>query len=372
MTSQYSAECAADARPPESPVIAKPTLCMINYNGERYLPDSLRSAVAQADRFVEIMLIDNGSQDRSLEIVERDFPMVRIVRLPANRGAGAARNAGLREARSRLVLLVDNDVSLAPGCVDHLTRALDHHPDALIAAPAVLYAQRRDLIQFDGADNHFIGTMILHHQDLPLAAADLRVRHTNSVVTACFLIDRSRLPELEPFDEEFFYMLEDHDFGVRMRVFGYSIISVPEARCYHGEGTVGLSIRQIRKYSKTRVYYLIRNRWLFISKNYSIRSLVLLMPAFLIYEIAQLMVVIQKGWLGEWWRAVLWMIQNSPHVLEHRRKVQKERRTPDRILLTAGPIPFREEIAVGPVARTGRRLLDAVLGLYWKGIARLV
>jgi hypothetical protein len=98
----------------------------------------------------------------------------------------------------------------------------------------------------------------------------------------------------------------------------------------------------------------------------------LLMPAFLVYELAQFVVVIQKGWLGEWWRAAVWMIQNSPHVLEQRRKVQKARCTPDRVLMTNGPIPFRDEIAAGPVARTGRRTLDAVLGLYWRGIARFV
>ncbi len=69
MTSHSRAERAADARPPESPAIGKPTLCMINYNGERFLRDSLRSAVAQADRFVEILLIDDASQDGSLQMV---------------------------------------------------------------------------------------------------------------------------------------------------------------------------------------------------------------------------------------------------------------------------------------------------------------
>jgi GT2 family glycosyltransferase len=345
---------------------------MINFNGERYLRDSLQSAVAQADHFFEILLIDNGSQDRSLEIVERDFPMVGIVRLPENGGAGAARNAGLRKARTRLVLLVDNDVSLAPDCVDHLTRALDRHPDALIAAPAVLYAQRRDLIQYDGADNHFIGTMILHHQDLPLAALHPQVRQTNSVVTACFLVDRSRLPEIEPFDEAFFYMLEDHDFGVRMRAFGYQILSVPEARCYHGEGQEGLSIRQIGDYSRVRVYYLIRNRWLFIFKNYSLRSLAVLAPMLLLYELAQFVVVVKKGWIGEWLRASWWILRHSPSILKKRRRVQSGRKTLDRDLLAGGPIPFRDELATDGLERVGRQMLDAMASWYWKRVAHFI
>ena len=149
---------------------------MINYNGERFLRDSLRSAVAQADRLVEILLIDDASQDRSLQVVEREFPMVRIIRLPENRGPAAARNVALRGARTELALLVDNDVSLAPGCVDELVTALAAHPDAAIAAPAVLYAWRPDVIQYDGAHNHFLGLMSLHHENWPVAAADRAVR----------------------------------------------------------------------------------------------------------------------------------------------------------------------------------------------------
>ena len=159
MTSHSRAARAADARPPETPAIAKLTLCMINYNGERFLRNSLRSAVAQADRFVEILLIDDASQDGSLQVVEREFPMVRTIRLPENRGPAAARNVALREARTELALLVDNDVSLAPGCVDELVTALATHPNAAIAAPAVLYALLPDVIQYDGAHNHFLGLM---------------------------------------------------------------------------------------------------------------------------------------------------------------------------------------------------------------------
>ena len=157
MTSHSRAERAADARPPESPAIAKPTLCMINYNGERFLRNSLRSAVAQADRFVEILLDRRclpGSQPARSS--NASFPMVRIVRLPENRGPAAARNVALREARTELALLVDNDVSLAPGCVDELVTALAAHPDAAIAAPAVLYAHdpRSDPIRWSRQSLH--------------------------------------------------------------------------------------------------------------------------------------------------------------------------------------------------------------------------
>jgi GT2 family glycosyltransferase len=351
---------------------AKPTLCMINYNGERFLRESLSAVVAQSDRLAEILLIDNGSQDRSLDIVERDFPSVRIVRLTLNRGPAAARNVALREAGTALALLVDNDVSLAPGCVDELVRALAAHPDAVVAAPAVLYSHDRHRIQYDGADNHFIGLMKLHHQDVPLTGGDLCVREVGSVITACFLVDRKRLPDNQPFDESFFIYFEDHDFGVRMRIFGHQILSVPTAHCFHREGTEGLSIRQMRKYSKGRIYYLIRNRWLFIFKNYSIRTLLILSPILIFYETAQFFVITKKGWLREWAKAVVWVVGHAPELLELRRRIQRCRKNPDRLLLLGGPLPFREELTAGRFERFGRRFLDAVVGSYWKMVAQLI
>ncbi len=345
---------------------------MINYNGERFLRESLGAAVAHADRLAEIVLIDNGSQDRSLEIVGREFPSVRIVRLADNCGPAAARNVALREARTELALLVDNDVSLAPGCSDELVSALLAHPDAVVAAPAVLYAQDRDRIQYDGADNHFIGLMTLHNQDMPLNGSDRQVRKVGSVITACFLADRRRLPDHAPFDESFFIYFEDHDFGVRMRAFGHQILSVPAARCFHREGTEGLSIRRLGKYSSNRIYYLIRNRWLFLCKNYSIKSLLILSPVLAFYEVVQFVMVLKKGWIREWARAVVWIARHAPEVVEQRRRVQSARRNPDRVLLLGGPLPFREELTAGRLERSGRRVLNAVLGSYWKMVAQFI
>ena len=120
-----------------------------------------------------------------------------------NRGPGVARNAGLDAARNDRILFVDNDVILAPDCLDHLTRALNDHPAAVAAAPRVLYAQSRHVVQFDGANSHFLGLMALRNPDQRVEECDSRLTRTNSIVTACFLIDRRRWGESAPFDEDF-------------------------------------------------------------------------------------------------------------------------------------------------------------------------
>jgi len=210
-------------------------------------------------------------------------------------------------------LFVDNDVSLSDDCVDRLIEALDNNSSAVAAMPSVLYAHEKDTVQYDGADNHFLGLMILHHQQERFLAGTREVRKIGSLVTACAVVDRRRVPDPEPFDESFFIYFEDHDFGVRMRAMGHEILSVPAASCFHGKGTEGLSVRRTRKYSKRTVFFLIRNRWQFILKNYSLRSLLLLSPMFFIFEISQLIIVTKKGWLLEWGRAVAWIARHPLH-----------------------------------------------------------
>jgi GT2 family glycosyltransferase len=333
---------------------------------------ALAAARASADRFAEIVVVDNDSQDGSVDAVEHEYPGVRVVRLPANLGAGRARNEGLREVRQDRILFIDNDVSLTTACVDELGAALDSHPRAALAAASIVYALRRDTIQYDGAGCHFLGQQILLHEDCPVASVDRTVRAIGSLSTCCFMADRRRLPSGVTFDESFFDMFEDHDFGVRTPSSGADILSVPAAHSYHGQGTEGLSIRQLGTYSSRRACYLIRNRWLVVLKNYSVRTLLVLTPVFLIHELAQFTIAARKGWLGELWRAATWVLRNARAIWRERRVVQSMRRVPDRELLRGGRIPFRSELTSGAFEQAARRVLDAVVVAYWKLAGRLI
>lgn len=347
------------------------TLCIVNYNGLRHLERTLPAIVGLAHEFTEIVLVDNASTDASVAFVEARFPSVRIIRLNSNDGPGAARNAGLAAARTDLVLFVDNDVAPEPGCAAALAKALAEHPRAAVAAPRILYAHRPEIVQYDGADNHYLGLMILHHQDVPRREAECEVRAVDGVVSAAFMVARSRLGG-EAFDPSFFIYVEDHDFGLRLRLLGAEILSVPHALCLHGDGSDGLSVRAIGGYSRQRAYLLIRNRWLLLSKNYTFRSLLVLAPALLAFELAQLVIVAKKGWLTEWWSALRWLFAHRAELLAERRRIQAKRRVPDREILRGGAVPFRAELTTSAAERLFRRLFDGFAIAYWRLAAGLL
>jgi GT2 family glycosyltransferase len=348
------------------------TLCMVNYNGERYLEESLGSVFSQRREYIEILFVDDGSDDRSIEIVRERFPGVKIIPLESNNGSAAARNAGFRSASCDLILFMDNDVSLTSDCPDLLLDALKEYPLAAIAMPRILYTKDENKIQYDGADGHYLGLMILHNEDRPLHETMDGTRKIGSVVTSCFLLDRKKWGDSDPFDESFIFNYEDHDFGLRARVKGNEIVAVPSACCYHREGTEGLSLREGGNYPKMRAYYLIRNRWQIILKNYELKSILLLVPIFFIYEIFQFVGVIRKGWFFEWLRALTWVVLHLPEMLRKRRIVQKDRKTPDGEIFRGGPIPFRKDLVKTPLEERGKELLDRLASGYWNKIESLI
>lgn len=339
---------------------------MINFNGEQYLCDSLEAVFALQGHCREVLLVDNASGDKSLDIVRSVFPSVRIIDFDTNRGPGAARNAGYRAALHDRILFVDNDVILAPDSAGTLMQALDDHSQAAVAMPRVLYDQNRNIIQYDGAESHFLGLMSLRNADHPLTEADDGIHKISSVVTACFLIDRKRWGHDDPFDESFFFNYEDHDFGMRTRIMGHEILAVNPAISFHRHGTRGLSFREGTIYPHKRVFYLIRNRWQIVMKNFQARTIVLLLPVLFIYEIFQLAGVIKKGWVRPWLQSCSWVFFHLPEIMKKRRRTQQNRRSRDRDILHGGAIPFTRSLTRGGIEKIGQDLLNRITALYWE------
>jgi GT2 family glycosyltransferase len=341
---------------------------MINYNGEQYLKESLTSVFSQREKFQEIILVDNASEDKSLEIVRETFPDVNIIELRSNQGPGSARNVGFKTASCDRILFMDNDVKLSPACPDLLMQALDDYPHAAAAMPRIVNDNNHQIIQFDGADCHFLGHIILRNNNQPLDVASQKTNKIGSLVTACFIVDRRKFVCEEPFDESFFIYFEDHDFGIRIQIFGHEILAVPSACAYHGEGTKGLSLRESGEYSKMRVFFTIRNRWQVLLKNYELKTLCLLSPIFVVYEIFQFGGMIKKGWFGQWLKAFSWIFLHFQEILRKRRILQVSRITPDREILVGGPIPFTPSLAQGSLELKGEEMLNRMAGIYWKHI----
>lgn len=342
------------------------TVGVVNYNGAMYLRDTLEAVGRLGGAVSEVLLADNGSTDGGVQLVRQSFPDVRVIELGENRGPGVARNVIAREAAFDRILIIDNDVAPMPGCVEALSAALDSHPGAVIAMPVVRFARAPETVQFVGADAHFLGTMVLRCAGQPAETLDARVGRVGSLVSACFLLERDRVGERPLFDETFFFYLEDHELGLRCTLLGFDLLAVPEAHCLHGEGTVGVSVRQTGKFTPTRIRYTIRNRWHTILKLYQWGTLLRFVPALAAFELFQFAGAVRKGWLRHWLWAAGSMTAMLPGVMRRRRLFTRERRRGDLDVLVSGPFPLNPAMRMGGVERASRRVLDAVAQLNWR------
>lgn len=348
------------------------TLCVVNYNGADHLRHAFASLDAQYWTFAEILLVDNASTDGSADLACALCAGIRVIRLNRNHGPGAARNAGFAAARSDVILFMDNDVQLEDGTAELLLAELDAHPDTLVVAPRVLYAADTARVQFDSADCHFLGLMATRNADAAVAGLDETACETSSLVTACFLIDRARWTGGDPFDESLGFNLEDHDFGVRARVAGHRLRVQPRARVLHGSGTPGLSYRPGQVPSANRQFYLIRNRWMLVAKCFSARTLLLLAPAFLLFEVAQFAWMVSQRRPQVWWRAAASLWSARHRLSRERHAIQRARREGDAGILRDAPLPLTRHVrGRGLTAHAGAGL-DRLLRAYWRGTRQWV
>jgi GT2 family glycosyltransferase len=313
---------------------------------------SLAEAGCPADR---ITVVDVLSTDGTGDWLAAEWPQVRVRRLPRNDGPSPGRNVGITEATRRFVLLMDADVVVAPDAVQRLHAEMRRNPQAKVGSPIVVHIDRPDTIQYAGGALHYICEAINPWLDRPLAERGPEPLDIGAAPTCALLLDRQAAIEVGLFDERYFIGKEDGDFTHRVKMAGYSILELPQAIVMHHSRPRGTWL----------FYYQIRNRWHFILKNYQKRTIVCLLPALLIHEPVQFVVLVMKGHLGTYLRAVGGLIAMLPALPRDRALARRIRARPDRDLLITGRLIVREDLASHALVRRGKAAYERVLDAYW-------
>lgn len=339
---------------------------VINYNGGEKLRDAVLAICAQTAPVHSIIVVDNGSMDGSVDSIQDIDPRVTILALGKNLGLTRARNAGLRVAESDFVLLCDNDVFPAPNALSCLLSTAVRE-DAALACPRIIYHPDRNTIQTDAAENHYLGLMSMRRPDTPVTGAISEVVPVNSAIGACYLLNRSQVLGCGGFDESYFFYFEDLEFALRLRARGLRIMFDSNAVVYHdrGKGTPGLSFRGAGGYPRLRAELLMRNRFLTIALHFQSRTLVVLSPALIVYEIVSFVYCLLRGWVSDWFKAWSWIVGHRQEIIERRRVLKRARKIGDKQLLSGGPIPFSAGFLGNSVQRVLAGVLSTALNAYW-------
>jgi len=307
-----------------------------------------------------IIVVDVASTDGTGEFMAATWPAARVIRLVSNDGPSPGRNAGIRAATSRFVLLMDADVTVAPDATQILHAAMLSDPRAKVGSPIVVHQSRPDVIQYAGGALHFICEAVNPWMDRPLVERGLEPADIGAAPTCALLLDREIALDVGLFDERYFIGKEDGDFTHRIKLAGYSILEMPSALVLHRSRPRGTWL----------FYYQIRNRWHFILKNYQWRTIVGIIPPLLVHEPLQLAVLVLKGHGWTYLKAVAGLIALLPSLPRDRALANRIRRRPDRDLLVSGPLIVRDDLASSTIVRSGKDFYERALSAYWHFLKR--
>jgi GT2 family glycosyltransferase len=208
-----------------------------NWNGRSWLPGCLGALAAQDRAPSEVVVVDNGSTDGSVQYLRDQHPDVRVVALATNTGFAHAVNRGIEHARGGLVALINTDVELSPDWLRRTEAVLSGHPEAASVACKMLDLHFPELVYDAGDVLRRDGVCVQRGR---FARDDGRWDAPGEVFGACAgaaLYRRDAVLGVGGFDERYFAYLEDVDLALRLRLAGWTCRYEPVVARHAGQGS---------------------------------------------------------------------------------------------------------------------------------------
>ena len=293
-----------------------------NWNGKKFLSPCLDSLLGQTYRNFEIIVVDNGSQDGSIDLLKQHYPHVKLLALENNTGFSFAVNRGIEVSSGEYIGLINNDTKAHEQWLEKMVLALKNHTG--IGSVACKMLSLSDPTILDGAGDGLRRGMLparIGHGEKDIG----QFNNERYVLGACggaALYRKSMLDEIGLFDEDFFAYLEDVDLDLRAQSAGYQCLYIPEAIIYHlGCGTTGSG------YSKLVVRLSCRNNINMMVKNIPTRLLFMFLPYIVFWQAYYLAAVVIRGgsflsWLAGVWQAFCLL----PKMLKKRELINRQRK----------------------------------------------
>ena len=328
------------------------TVVIPNYNGDRFLQACLRALELQTCAPTEIIVVDNGSDDHSVDLVRTAFPAVRLIQQGRNTGFAAAVNAGIRASDCALVATLNNDTVVEPGWLQNLATALHADARAGMAASKMLFVEPRGTINSAGICVDRAGIAWDRLGGQPDATAGRESKYVFGACAGAALYRRTMLDEIGIFDQDFFAYLEDVDLAWRAQLAGWRAVYVPEARVTHWHSATAIEGSPF----KSRL--LGRNKVGLVAKNYPAPHLWAYLPLIAAYDGAAVVyaALARRDLFAA--RGRLDGLRGLPAALRKRRQVQALRRvSPSALLASMEPVASLPSISrryahLRPVARS--------------------
>ena len=240
------------------------SIITINYNG---LADTcaLIDSIPFNDDSLEVIVVDNASQQDEATFIEQRYPQVKVVRSKLNLGFAGGNNLGIQAAHGKYLFFINNDTLLKHQTSDirHLVRRLESDEKIGAVCPKIRFAWDPQPIQFAGYTPLSLITM--RNRSIGFGEEDHgqydTAHSTPYAHGAAMMVKREAIEKAGLMPECYFLYYEELDWSMMIRRAGYGIWYEPACTIYHKES------QATGQNSPLRTYYITRNRLLFVSRN---------------------------------------------------------------------------------------------------------
>jgi len=274
------------------------SVIIVNYNTRELIGRCLTSLIDKSRHLkAEIIVVDNGSEDGSAELIEEKFPQATLIRAGKNLGFAAANNLGFKKASGRYFVLLNSDAFLHEGALERAIAHMDKNPYAAVGggrligtdgswqpSARMLPSPLNDFLHLTGLAARFPDSPLFGRADRTFAPIDEPAR-VGWVPGAFSIIRPEALEKSGPFDERFFLYYEEIDLCHRLIREGWQIWYWPDVVVTHlgGETTKMTANETVSKAGSQLTLWRLRSGFLYYRKQYG-------------YFMAYLVKLLEKWW----------------------------------------------------------------------------
>ena len=242
------------------------TVCIVNWQGAKWLPGCLQSLREVEGLRLEVILVDNASSDKSVETVRTGFPEVEVITNTENVGFARGNNQAIRRGRGRYFFLLNNDTIVSKGSLEKLVQFMDERPRAGMAAGRLVNLDGSTQLRYYPIELPTLSSLSAQLFWLNWNSTSNRIGRgplalnwnpdksyqMEQVPGACILVRREAFEKSGIFDEGYRFWYEDVELCARFLRVGWEIWYVPDARIVHyggaGANQLGFSQKSLFRF----------------------------------------------------------------------------------------------------------------------------
>lgn len=240
------------------------SIITINYNGIKDTCELIDS-LPLGSPSMEVIVVDNASKEDEASIIENRYPNIKVIRSNKNLGFAGGNNLGIKAARGKYLFFINNDTLLShqPSAIDSLISRLESDEKIGMVCPKIRFAWDNNPIQFAGYTP--LSRFTMRNHSIGFGETDKGQYNTPHPTPyahgAAMMVKREALEKVGLMPECYFLYYEELDWSMMFTRAGYTIWYEPTCTIYHKES------RATGQNSPLKVYYLTRNRLLFVKRN---------------------------------------------------------------------------------------------------------